>query len=404
MINNYKVITCNHLIADVSKLANYMLPTDEEGDGLKSFKTSIQAEELIYLSTCNRVAYILYYKGEVNDAMLSNMCSLINPDQDEDQFVSHLGVYEGIEAVRHIMEVAGSIDSMVVGEREIFRQFREAYNTSLQLGISGDKLRILENAIVENTKSILTNTRIGEKPLSIASLAVVQALQNITQQDLSILLIGAGETNSLIAKLLKPKKLGKYHVINRSESSAKRLASFLDGTYSLLREVSTKSHNTFDIIFVCTAAQKAILDRTMYDQIGIAQNNVVVIDLSIPQNVSQDVADLPNVHYISIKSLEELAALNLEHRKNEIVLAKQIITQAIQKFPKRFQERQIELALSSVPTEVKSVKDKAINSVYKARLDGLPTESQELIKEMMDYMEKKCISIPMKVAKKNLLK
>jgi len=84
--------------------------------------------------------------------------------------------HQGAECIKHIFEVASSLQSLVIGEREIFRQFREAYEMSRQFGLTGDNLRLLERFTVNAAKDVYTSTKIGEKPVSVVSLALQSLL------------------------------------------------------------------------------------------------------------------------------------------------------------------------------------------------------------------------------------
>lgn len=406
MIENYKVITANHLLSDVSLLGDFMISEDSTVSSLSEVKEKFGISEMIYLTTCNRVMYLLYSNQNITKEFLYNFFRLINPNLSENNFsnfITSLAVYEGMEAVQHCMEVAGSIDSLVVGEREIFRQFREAYNKSLEQKVSGDKLRILEKKIVQTVKNIHTNTRIGEKPLSIASLAMTTLLNEIHPEGNNIAVIGAGETNKLLCKLLKPKGLGQYSIFNRTLANAKSLAKFIDGRPFGLNDLNS-TDTDFDVFIVTTSSSEPLLTKGIFDKISARSHKKrIIVDLSVPSNVDSSICQLDTVKYICIDDLKVLAAYNLEYRKKEITLAKEIIQKSITQFPKEYQEREIELALADVPKEINKIKRKAIDDVYKKRINGLSSEAQNLIIEMMDYMEQKCISAPIKAAKKKIL-
>jgi len=121
--------------------------------------------------------------------------------------------------------------------------------------------------------------------------------------------------------------------------------------------------------------------------------------LSIPNNVDRGVLTAFSAQYIGIEELKELAALNLEHRKQEIGIAKILLKEQIKEFQRAFKQRQIEKSMRHIPAEIKAIKKRAMEEVFKKDLEGLDEETRALFERMMTYMEKKCISVPMKAAK-----
>jgi glutamyl-tRNA reductase len=402
MLGYYKIITTNHNINSTNTIGDYAVETDHKEQAFKSL-SSLDISELLYLATCNRVLYLFYCPREIDKTFISSFFATIKKtDFVIEDWLSKLEVYEGEEAVGHIMEVAGSIDSLVVGEREIFRQYRSAFKEAKEKNLIGDNLRILDKAIVQTSKSIYTNTRIGEKPLSIASLAMTSMLELLPYPN-HIVFIGAGETNTLLGKLLLNNYSGKYSVFNRTKKNADRLAKLVNGASFSLD--SLRGIADFDILIISTASRNIIWSNELMEMIHEKYGNRkrILVDLSVPSNIERSITHHTNVILITIDNLNKLAEVNLEARKNEIVLAKEIVTKSRKGFRKMYNERKLELALSSIPQEVNKVKEKAITEVFSKKLDKENEETRKLIEEMMSYMAKKCISIPIKTAKQRLL-
>jgi glutamyl-tRNA reductase len=390
----------------VDEIGNFVIKNEGKEDlstKLHELKLGANLEEIIYLSTCNRVSFICYSNEDFDTDYVKSFFKFVNPNLEEDKLKKiskFVDVYHGSKGVNHLFEVASSMDSLVVGEREIFRQFREAYKQSLEFGLIADNLRMLENATVKAAKEVYDKTKIGEKPLSIASLAVQSLLAQEVDRDARLLIVGAGETNTLFAKFLKKYKFNNVSIFNRSLNNAAHLVELLDGTAYHLSELSTYSKG-FDVMVVCTAATSAIIDAPIYRNLVQKDNSKkIVIDLSVPNNVSADVVDGFDMHYIDIEQLRSLSTANLEFRKKEVHAAKILLKNQLLGFNNQFQQRQLEKALNSVPLEIRQIKERAIEKVYHKKIAELDSSAQSLIFEMMDYMEKKCISVPMRVAKK----
>ena len=406
MLDNYKVLTITHHNLNVDEIGNFVIHYDNK-DQLKTklseLKANTKLDELIYLSTCNRVSFICYSNAEFDFDYVKNFFSHVNPDLEEEKLKKiskFVDVYHGSKAVNHIYEVASSMDSLVVGEREIFRQFRESYQQSYEFGLVGDNLRMLENSTVKAAKEVYDKTKIGEKPLSIVSLAVQSLMDTGIARDARLLLVGAGETNTLFAKFLKKYGFSNVSIFNRSLDNASHLVDLLGAKAYHLSELHTYDKG-FDAMIVCTAATSSIIDSTIYRNLLQKETDPkVVIDLSVPNNVDASVVQGFDMKYVDIEQLRHLSSANLEFRKAEVHAAKGLLKNQLLNFNNHFQQRQLERALNVVPKEIKEIKERAIQKVYKKQIEELDENAKALIEEMMNYMEKKCISVPMRVAKK----
>lgn len=408
LIDNYKVITVTHHNLDISDIGNFYIRS-QEGNlyfRLRQLKSEFGLDELFYLETCNRVCFISFAHKTIDNEFLRSFFQSVNPDLEPetlDHIDSFADYYEGEAALRHVFEMASSMDSLVVGEREIFRQFRKAYDQCKQAGLTGDYLRILEKATVATAKKVYSTTAIAEKALSVVSLAIQAMINANDQKDQRILLIGSGETNTLAAKFLRKYNMMNVSIYNRSIDNARKLASFLDADSYHLNELD-KLDGRFDTIIICTSANRVVIDQKLYKQmIKSDTSRKLVIDLAVPRNISEDVVRNFKLDYIDIGRLKKISEENLDERRKELEKARPIITSQILEFKDIFHQRQLEKAMASIPKEIKEVKKRAIEEVYGDRLESLDENAKTLVIEMMDYMEKKCISVPIKAAKKSYI-
>lgn len=405
LLDDYKVLTITHHNINVDELGYFVIKqnSDEElQHKLDELKSAMQIEELIYLATCNRVSYIFTAATELSTEFVQQFFTAVNPDLKKEtstKIEKFVSTYEGLQAVNHVMEVASSMDSLVVGEREIFRQLRQAYSRSLEFGHVKDNLRLLDRFVVTAAKEVYEKTKIGEKPLSIVSLAVQALYACDVHEDSRILMVGAGETNTKVAKFLKKKHFRNVAVFNRSIDNAAHLSQLLSAEAYHLQDLQTYDRG-FDVIIVCTGATDPVITLPIYRQ--LLQRDTarkVVIDLSVPANVAHEVVNSFDINYIDIEKLRVSAETNLQHRRNELTAARQLLRAKLVEFQKAHQQRQLEMLLHLVPKEIKAVKQHAVDNVYAKKLEMLDDSSKALVMEMMDYMEKKCISVPMKAAK-----
>jgi len=406
MLDNYNILTVTHKQTNLKEIGNFLIE-DNSVEGIVSLVKEIKAKfnisELMYLATCNRVMFFYYQNENVDPSQIaSEFFNLVNNNlaRLNGSLGKHIESYKGEKAIKHLFEVASSIDSMVLGEREIYRQLRESYKFSHTNGLCGDKIRIAMQVAVKAAKQVYAETKIGEKPVSIVSLAFKELMNLNPEKTSRVLMVGAGQTNQLAAKFFKKFQFTNFTIFNRTRAKAKSLANVLEAeTYGL--EDFEAYNKGFDILFVCTGATKSIIKAKEYQQLLQGDNDKkIVIDLAIPGNIDQSVIDNNDFHYIEVSSLKKLAAENMAFREKEISKVKIILEKERFRFNKLFRHRELERSLSDIPKEIKKVKQKAMNEVFAKDLDGLDSKTLDLINEMMAYMEKKCVAIPMKSVKK----
>lgn len=408
MIADFHIITITHQDLNVEELGNFVVTHSDKKDlslKLRNLVDLFDIKEMIYLSTCNRVTFITYDYNFWSHDKIKTFFKAVNPDLDDEKLgrlPKFVRIYNGENAIAHLFDVCSSIDSLVIGEREIFRQFREAYHFSKNTGLIGDNLRLLEKYTVQAAKKVYGNTKIGEKAISVVSLAVQKLVNSDFPRDSRILMIGAGETNKKVARFLHKYGFSNAVVFNRNLNNADEISRILNADAYHLRDLEHFKAG-FDILIICTGATSPIIDVELYRKLaGKDKSKKLVVDLSVPHNIEKSVLETFAPEHINIEQLRNLAEENHECRKNEVVSAKSILKQELNDFMLIYQQRTIERAMGNVPQEIKDIKRKAVDSIFQKDLEGLDQNAKNLVLEMMDYMEKKCISVPMKLAKKSI--
>ncbi len=410
MLDGFKILTVTHRRTSLQHIEKFVVAHSDE-PALRAKLEALKAEfgfaEMMYLATCNRVMFLFYTESATPQRGLpsnfqSNFFQHINPSLDEHFIAENVALLEGRAAAEHLFQVAASIDSLVVGEREILRQLREAYERCQQWDLTGDHLRIAMQGAVVAAKEVYTETRLGDKPVSVVSLAIRELLKTKLPKTARILMVGAGQTNILVAKFLAKNGFQNVAVFNRTLERAQRIANSLKGRAFGFDELANYREG-FDCLIVCTGATKAIIDNELYIKLLAGEtNHKVIIDLSVPNNVGKEVVELNDVHFIEIEGLRALAQENRSFREQEVTVANELLDLHLADFVAAVRHRRIERALHQVPAEMKAVKEHAMNKVFKKEIDVLDDAARELLERMMSYMEKKCTGIPIKVAKEAL--
>lgn len=401
MLDGYHILTITHRDAPLENIGRAVMLTDTAAK-LNALKTHFGWEELYYVATCNRVFYLFYSNNPVSEQLPQALLQTIRPDLSElliAQVASQMRLMTGTEAIRHLFEVASSMDSLVVGEREILRQLREAHDFCREADLLGDHLRLLLRFTTETAKEVYSNTGIGEKALSVVALAFAAFQQKRLPLDARILMVGAGQTNALFAKFLVKAGYRQVTVFNRTLERAENLAASANWRALPLDALPYYTEG-FDALVVCTGATQAVITPDLYQHLLQGDTAAkIAVDLSIPYNIDKAVVSRFPVHLIEVESLREAARENLAFRERECLKAGVIIQRRIQAYRALWHERQVERSLAHIPAEVKAVKERAVREVFSREFEAFDAETRETVLRMLEYMEKKCVAIPIKAAK-----
>jgi glutamyl-tRNA reductase len=406
MIDSFYSLAFTHRLLAVNQIGLLHIDPLEQKSRLTEVKAECKISELLFLSTCNRVEFMLVTSAEVNSSFIQEFLTKLYPNFTEDElqnFSSNCELYSGQNAVNHIFSVASSIDSMVLGEREIITQVRNAYELSRKNNLTGDFLRIVIKHTIETAKRVYTETSIATKPVSVVSLAYHKLKSQKLDLNARILIIGAGTTNANLSRFLKKHGFKNFTVCNRTESKAKELAKELNGNHLSLSDLPNFKGG-FDILLTCTATDHHLISQNLYEQIlNGEKDKKMVIDLAIPQDLNPEIHSKNQINYISIDLLQKESNDNLRERAKEIENVELILSEAINSFEYILKERSVELAMMEVPKKIKEIKSIAVNQVFKDEIDSMDEYSKEVLEKILGYMEKKYISGPMKLAKDILI-
>jgi glutamyl-tRNA reductase len=407
MIDSLQIIAFTHKNSSIDNIGSIHLSEESQREILPSLKTTYFFNELMFLSTCNRVELIVKSDELITREKLISILTFIQPNIQSNKIIELANealIFTGILAVQHLFQVASSLDSLVIGEREIITQVRKSYELCCELGLTGDVIRLLVKQTIETAKEIYTKTGISKNPVSVVSLAYRQLRQLKIKNDARILIVGAGETNTNLCKYLKKHKFANFIVFNRTEIKAKKLADELGGiSYPL---TSLKNYDKgFDVLITCTSSEEPIITKAIYENLlASEQSKKVIIDLAVPNDIDREILTSFDIKLIAVETLNEQAKLNLQKREKELYACETLINQRLEEFQKICRERSIELAFGEIPKKVKEIKHFALNEVFAKDINSLDTQSREVLDKVISYIEKKYNAVAMKTAKEALLK
>jgi glutamyl-tRNA reductase len=270
-------------------------------------------------------------------------------------------------------------------------------------GFTGDYLRLVMNRVVKTAKEVYTNTAIARKPISVVSLAYRKLRELKMCTNSKILIIGAGETNKNLSKYLQKHKYSNFTIFNRSIENAQKLADDLGGVAYGLDALKTFKAG-FDVIITCTSATEPIITNEIYTSLlNGDESRKVIVDLAVPNDTSPEVLQNHPITFIEVHSLQEIANSNLKERYEELIFAERIIEENIVDFKPVLKQRRVEIAMKEVPEKIKEIRNAAVNGIFANEIENMDQESREVLERVMNYMEKKYISLPMIMAKDILI-
>lgn len=327
----------NHNSAAVEVRERVAFAPEQVNEALVDACGAAGVDEVVILSTCNRTE--LYAIVPDGIALADKAMQLIDwvanyhhlSAQELRQSAYH---FEAQQALQHMVQVASGLDSMVLGEPQIFGQLKSAYAVASESGTVGGELGRLFPRVFSIAKRVRTDTAIGENPVSVAYAAVDLAghiFADLSQSN--ALLVGAGETIELVARHLIDAGVSKIVIANRTLGRARELAQKFGAEAVLLAEIPEQLLDA-DIIITSTASQLPILGKGAVEQALKARKHrpFLMVDIAVPRDIESQVGDLRDVYLYSVDDLREIVDQNMRSRRNEACKADLIIEEGVRQY------------------------------------------------------------------------
>jgi glutamyl-tRNA reductase len=345
---NLLLLGISHRTAPLELRERYAV--DDPGPALAKLARCAEIDEAVMLSTCNRVE-LLVATRDLEAARLRARAFFereLAPEQAARAGELEGALYElhDASAVRQLFRVACSADSQVVGEPQILGQVKDAYRAAVAAGACGPILARLYQRAFATAKRVRNETRIAERPISIARVAVSLAEQIFERlEDKSALLVGAGEMIELALEALRASGLASVRVANRTLARATTLAARFGASAHALGELPQLLARS-DVVLSCIGASEPLLTRALLAAAlrERRERPIFAIDLGVPRNVDPRAAELTGVYLYDLDDLAGLAHANAEERRLEVERAEVIVREEQQRFEGWLS------ALAAVPT------------------------------------------------------
>ena len=318
----------NHETAPVEVREHFAVPEKELGSKARELTELSTIAEGVVISTCNRTElYVAAEDRQVGVEVLQQYLSLGHNRED----MSHLYTKCGDDAKRHLFALVCGLDSMVLGETEIFGQVKHAYKLALESGATKGVLNRLFQKSFAVGKRIRTHTRIQMGATSVGNVAVDLAEKIFGKLSGShVMVIGAGETSRLVAQSMISRGASKLTVTNRSMERAALLADELDGDvvpFDSWEEALVQ----VDVIVSSTGSPEPVLHAAQIEAVRRKRKfrPLFLIDIAVPRDIDAKAGEIEEVYLYDIDTLKQLANVARESRAKQVEICEQMIAEEI---------------------------------------------------------------------------
>lgn len=354
------ILGVNHRSASVKIRERLAYPEEEIVPALSRLKRAAPAiSEAALLSTCNRVEIV----GVTNDCEAAAAAALSFLSEDRrvgaESFATSVYRFDGSEAARHLFRVGASLDSMVVGEPQIFGQLKLAYAQAVAAGTAGLILHRAFHRAFSVAKRVRKATLIGRGAVSVGSVAVALAGRIFDSfADKTIMLMGAGQVAEVVARQLKRRGVEALLVTSRTFDRAVAIASELGGT-----AVPFDNHRIYlklaDVVIGSLSVERPILAADEFEPIMRERHYrpMFLIDLGVPRNFDERLNLVENVYLYDIDDLVQVAHQSRSSREQEAGKAEAIVQQELEGFDRWLDELGLVPAIKEIRLSMEQLRD-----------------------------------------------
>lgn len=328
-------------------------------------------ESLIVTSTCNRTE--IYGFAQHPFQLIKLLCENSQGTVEDFQKVAYF--YKNQEAVSHMFRVGTGLDSQILGDFEIISQLKIAFSESKSLGLVNNFLERLINAVIQASKKIKTDTEISSGATSVSYAAVHYIFKNVEDiGNKNILLFGTGKIGrNTCENLIKHSKNEHITLINRTKDKAEKVAGKFNLVVKDYADLQLELRKA-DVVVVATGAQNPTIDKAILN----LKKPLLILDLSIPKNVNENVKDFENVTLVHLDHLSQITDETLENRKLHIPAAEAIIEEIKEEFLTWTKGRKYAPTIHALKAKLNTIKESELNFQRK-KYSNFDEEQAEII-------------------------
>ncbi len=386
---NLIALCINHHTAPVDIRESVFLQDDETRKFINNVKDKYLKEGLV-LSTCNRTEiYGLPVDQKVTSQDIQNyLLEYKSRSGLNSEFFQH---FISRNAIEHLFSVAAGIDSLLIGDNQIFKQVKTSFEVADEMHFTGFLMKRIFDAATRVGRRAITETSISEGAVTV-SFAGVQLIEKIfsTLNKKSALVIGTGETGEIAAKHLRDRGIGRLALTNRTFEKAEKLANELNT--AVFPFDSFKDHlHKFDIVISATSSEGLIITKADIENAMKKRNygSMVLMDIAIPRDIDPATSKIDYVFYHDIDSLNIIVEQNLEKRKAEIPKVKAIINEEIDNFFNWYNSLEVAPTIKTLRDHFEFVRneevEKNINKFSEADREKLDILTKRIINKLLHH-------------------
>ena len=371
---SFYIIGLSYKKADAEVRGHFSLNTDQQKALLEKAKED-GIESLTIISTCNRTE--LYGFADHPYQLIKLLCHFTEGTVEEFEQVAY--VLKNREAVSHLYRVGTGLDSQILGDFEIISQLRSSFKRSKQLGLLNTFMERLINSVIQASKRIKTETELSSGATSV-SFAAVQFILSSTPKlsKKNILLFGTGKIGRITCEnLVKHIKNDQITLINRTKDKAEKIAGKFNLDVKNYGEIESEISRS-DILVVATGAQRPTISKELL----YLSKPLLILDLSIPRNVDQEVAEHPMVTLIHLDELAKVTNETLDRRSGHIQPAEEIIKELEAEFTTWSENRKFAPTLLALKSKLGKFKEGEID-YHRRKINGFDEQQAELISDRL---------------------
>ena len=307
-------VSLSHRVTPVEVLEKLVVPSAQLDDVLDRLHAVPEIDEVVLLSTCNRLEVYAATHGEV-DAVARAVAELMaaRGPVPVELYLRTAAVRVDAEAVEHLFSVACGLDSMAIGEDQIVAQIKAATRSATDAGTTGPQLIRLVEAALRASKRARTETRIGTAGISLARAGIDLAEVRLGRLDTCrAVVLGTGAAAKLALRLLADAGIGPLSVAGRNEPAATRLAADVGGTALRMDDLPAALPTT-DLLVTAAGCRVPVVlaEQVRSAREGAGDRPLFVLDLGMPSDVEAAVGELPHVTLVDIAALGRHLAAQL---------------------------------------------------------------------------------------------
>jgi len=364
---------------------------DVEG-AYSKFKEHSGLEECVIIQTCNRIELFGKARKVDQEKIKKTWASLAG--LDEIVFDENFEMEENDKAFQHLLKLTSGLDSMVIGEEQILGQIKNSITSARKLKASGQHLNTLFDKAIRIGTRIRNTSGISQGGISVGSMAVKLAEENIDEMKFKkILLIGTGEVSTLVAKSLQRRGYD-FTVTSRTLERSQAFCETMGGKPVKFEEVLSGFEN-YDVLFVATTAPYFLVT---FDRIaGAAQkrkNGMMILDLSNPRTVDERVATIKGIKLMNLDQIAEMVEKNMTARLNKVKTVENIINEEVSVLQASMKRLDAEPLVKDVFKNIDSLRKKELKKAL-SMLDEKDEKKIKIIEELTKAVVESIVSTPM---------